>query len=293
MLVDAKVRKAMKRKWLSVLLAAALFCLSASPTALAEPDTGSPTPTPATGSASVSPSATPVVDEEATLCPELLKNGSRGDYVMLLQMRLRDLGYYNYKITGVFGAVTENAVNLFQKNNGLVVDGAVGQKTAQVLYSNQAQRTAPTVAAKKPAPTVVPTGKLWDWYKTVNKSWPKLSTRTVRDVYTGKTYKMTRVGGSNHADVEPATKADCDIFKSTYGGSWSWDRRPVIVSIGGTWVAASINGMPHGYETISGNGMTNQVCIHFLNSRTHIQNMKDSDHQECVQIAATVRKASN
>ena len=33
---------------------------------------------------------------------EIFNNGSQGDGVLNLQMRLRDLGYYNYKITGYY-----------------------------------------------------------------------------------------------------------------------------------------------------------------------------------------------
>ncbi len=39
------------------------------------------------------------------------------------------------------------------------------------------------------------------------------------------------VGGYNHVDFEPATKEDTAIFKSTYGGKWSWSRRPVLVRL--------------------------------------------------------------
>ena len=31
--------------------------------------------------------------------------------------------------------------------------------------------------------------------------------------------------------------------------------------------------------------MDGQVCIHFLNSRTHGSNIKDPDHQRCIRIA--------
>lgn len=221
----------------------------------------------------------------------VIKKGETGDNVILLQMRLRDLGYYNYKITGFFGDFTATALKDFQKTNSLTADGVAGRKTMDTLYTNSAKRKPiePRVKPQtaKPGSTGKKTyGALKDWFDYVNKRWPRGAKAKVMDFNTRKVYYMIRVGGHYHVDVEPATKKDTQIFKSTYGGEWSWDRRAVIVWLGGVAIAASTNGMPHGYETISGNGMTNQVCIHFLNSRTHVHNMRDPEHQRQVRRAA-------
>ena len=125
-----------------------------------------------------------------------------------------------------------------------------------------------------------------DWYDEAQYAFPRMTSAKCVDLWTGISFWMIRVGGSNHADVEPVTKEDTAKFKQAYGGEWSWDRRPIIVKLGNKWVAASINGMPHGYETIPDNGMQNQVCIHFLNSRTHVRNMADRVHQQMVKQAA-------
>lgn len=54
---------------------------------------------------------------------ETIKKGSRGYDVWLLQHAL------NLYTDGIFGSLTDEAVRLFQKENGLVVDGIVGPKT--------------------------------------------------------------------------------------------------------------------------------------------------------------------
>lgn len=47
-----------------------------------------------------------------------------------------DLGYTEAGTPdGVFGALTDQAVMHFQKRNGLEVDGVVGQKTWERLFS--------------------------------------------------------------------------------------------------------------------------------------------------------------
>lgn len=291
----------------AVILGLLLVQLLPLPIALAEPDaTPAPTDTPAPEATilpaptdSAAPEATdePTTDEPIYLPEEtktgIVKKGMQCDEVILLQMRLRDLGYYNYKITNYFGSYTEDAVKGFQKENELSVDGVMGPKTFDILFSNDAKR-APVKEVIKPTPTPlklpgqvksVPKGKLMTWDKGRNL-FPRGTSTAVIDVYTRVQYAMTRVGGSKHFDVEPSTKADCARLKSTYGGTWSWTRRPVIIKLNGTWVAGSTNGMPHGYETVPNNGMTGQVCIHLLNSATHIRGIPDAAHQRCVQIAA-------
>ena len=63
----------------------------------------------------------------------VLKRGSRGDEVVTLQKKLKQWGYYDGSVDGVFGAGTEKAVQYFQRKNGLVADGIVGTKTAAAL----------------------------------------------------------------------------------------------------------------------------------------------------------------
>ena len=63
----------------------------------------------------------------------VLKRGSRGDEVVTLQKKLKQWGYYDGSVDGVFGAGTEKAVQYFQRKNGLTADGVVGAKTAAAL----------------------------------------------------------------------------------------------------------------------------------------------------------------
>lgn len=62
-----------------------------------------------------------------------LRRGDRGVDVVHLQTRLTAMGYGAGKIDGIFGIKTLEAVKMLQIDNGLVVDGIVGQKTWAVL----------------------------------------------------------------------------------------------------------------------------------------------------------------
>ena len=74
-------------------------------------------------------------------------------------------------------------------------------------------------------------------------------------------------------------------MKSIYGGSWSWNRRPILVKYNGHVYAASMNGMPHGTTTITNNNFPGHFCIHFYGSKTHGTKRVDATHQNCVALA--------
>ena len=59
--------------------------------------------------------------------------GSSGETVKQIQQRLKSWGYYVGSVDGVYGAKTSAAVRLFQKKNGLTVDGIAGKSTLAAL----------------------------------------------------------------------------------------------------------------------------------------------------------------
>ena len=59
----------------------------------------------------------------------ILKLGSTGPYVKLLQSTLLRLGYNISQIDGIFGLNTQEVVLKYQKDNGLKADGIVGKNT--------------------------------------------------------------------------------------------------------------------------------------------------------------------
>jgi len=70
----------------------------------------------------------------------VLKEGSRGEEVALLQQKLKVLGYFNYpEITSYYGTVTKESVKKFQKDNNLFADGIVGPDTYSALDSKWSQ----------------------------------------------------------------------------------------------------------------------------------------------------------
>lgn len=63
----------------------------------------------------------------------LCKIGSRSEEIRAVQQALKEKGYYNYTVDGIFGTRTRSAVVSFQKDNGLDPDGIAGEKTLKAL----------------------------------------------------------------------------------------------------------------------------------------------------------------
>jgi peptidoglycan hydrolase-like protein with peptidoglycan-binding domain len=214
-----------------------------------------------------------------------LKQGSKGANVKDLQIVLSMKGFLTGRVDGVFGSATKSAVMRFQRSVKLKTDGIAGNYTLSALYT---MLNPPDLSGLEAWPggqdayTALPIEKLsWSSASSVFK---KYSDAVIVDVRTGYVFNVRRTGGSNHADVETITPLDTAIFHRS-AGNFSWDRRPIWVIVNGRRLAASINCMPHGYDTLPGNDFKGQICIHFVGSRTHDSNCTDADHQGCINEA--------
>ena len=122
---------------------------------------------------SLTPTPVPTVFNVMQVTPDpneptpepVLRSGSAGDRVLTAQQRLQELGYYAGELDGRFGPGTMDAVQRFQRRNGLEADGMIGSDTAAVLYAAEAlpEATATPEPTATPDPTPVPEAAL-PWY---------------------------------------------------------------------------------------------------------------------------------
>ncbi len=63
----------------------------------------------------------------------VLRNGSTGYNVTLIQRLLNNAGYGSLVEDGIFGVSTDTALKQFQKDRNLTVDGVVGSQTWEAL----------------------------------------------------------------------------------------------------------------------------------------------------------------
>lgn len=66
----------------------------------------------------------------------LSQYGSSGEEVKQIQSKLKEWGYYQGNVDGIFGSQTYEAVRKFQSSNGLKVDGIAGSQTLAALGIN-------------------------------------------------------------------------------------------------------------------------------------------------------------
>ena len=279
---------------------------------------------------------------------DTLKIESEGQAVNELQTQLKEKGYFKGDVTGYFDNETKAAVKRFQVQKGFIATGMVDENLGKLIAAGtsssaktetavsksavsatSAAAAAGTMAAKaaatapaaaKPATAAAKAAskakdakiEVLDWWKDARYVFKIGTVAKVIDVWSGKSFKIVRTYGGNHADCETLTKEDTEIMKAIWGGSWSWNRRPVVLEIGERRLAASMAGMPHagldelpadqtvssrsgGYgrgtnlDKIKDNDMSGHFDVHFLNSRTHGTDKVDPQHQAAIKIAAKAK----
>lgn len=214
---------------------------------------------------------------------------TKSQVVCLIQDRLRELGYLNFRDSYRFADMTYKAVISFQVNNGLTGDGNVGADTFYAMFDPEAKRkpiNPQVVIHSGPGYTAQQqiSGEATPWSK-VDSLIPIGTDFTITDCKTATSFQMRRTGGVHHAKVEPLTQEDTQSFLKIFGGTPNWEKRPCVVTIGQQKIACSLFGMPEGADTIPGNGMEGNTSLYFQDSVSDIGGTPDIEHQEAVQSA--------
>lgn len=85
------------------------------------------------------------------------QTGSTGTEVSQIQAMLAFLGYLQTAPDGIYGPKTKEAVQRFQSDKGLVIDGIVGPITWGALFGGAATPPAPPAIIPVPRPAPAPT----------------------------------------------------------------------------------------------------------------------------------------
>ena len=161
-----------------------------------------------------------------------------------------------------------------------------------ILSSSSVSRSyveRPPIVQAQAANSSVKNGQLVDWFKEGSKLLKPGQQFTAIDTQTGKSMRLVVLGGSNHCDIEPLTKADTDTMLALFT-KWTWTPRPVCIQVNGQAIAASLSGMPHTtIENITDNGVTGHFDMYLYNSGPHGSGISASyvqQHRDAVLIAA-------
>lgn len=229
--------------------------------------------------------------EAATPSPagtQLIAYEDTGEIVAMIQTRLRELGYFHFKATGSFLSMTRSAVIEFQKNqvsadgSPIIADGTVGEQSMELLFSQKVTRAAIPKEVHIPIGARAngsqkQTGELVSW-EDVKGQLSAGQTYTLTDFNTGATFGMIYTGGERHAEMEAATANDATVYRDTFGGEYNYSKRPMLISINGKQVACSLQGQPHGMDTVERNDMVGHACLYFNGSKSHVGQLPDVEH---------------
>lgn len=215
---------------------------------------------------------TAALNAAADAFPRPSRPGQKGSQVKLLQEKLIEIGLLpEDAATAVYDQKTRLAVLAFQQEKGLKATGRADADTLLLLFLKP---------EKTPGQTLVP-----EWYAGGSDLIPFGASFEIKDVRSGIVFQVYRMMGQSHLDAEPVSREDTAKMKEAYK-SWRWDRRPILIRYRGEVYAASMNGMPHSYQSNRQSGFPGHFCIHFAYSRGDSSQRLDAEHQLPVLEAA-------
>lgn len=87
-----------------------------------------------------------------------LRLNDENDDVLEMQTALKEQGYYTGSLSGHFGSLTKEAVQKFQRANGLEADGIAGTKTLELLYGSSSSSTDSSASSSSSSSSVLKEG---------------------------------------------------------------------------------------------------------------------------------------
>lgn len=299
----------MMRKWMSAILVALLLATAAMPAALAESYTAY-----FNRSAKIyqkaSTSSKSATFRKGTKCEVVGINGKWAKvkrsgvtaYIQVSNLTMQDrIKAYANRDTKVYKKASSSSASMkVAVNTEVYVVGASGdywkvetkdgKNTAYIRMSDTSWSKVKVSKTESTEPAETKTSwkdqvVVMDWYDGGSSVLDRGDYATLYHCNTGITIRVKRMGGTNHADLEPATAEDTAKLLKISGGQFDWDSEAVILYSEGKYVACAINTMPHGDQTISDNNYEGQFCLHMVNSRTHGSDTVNSCHQKAIEKA--------
>ena len=214
-------------------------------------------------------SAAPAATAAPIATGDALHIGSAGAAVKNVQRALITLGYMKGSADGIYGTKTYLAVQAFQKDNRLTVDGMVGQATLAKLEAAAKAKggvsAAQTSVFKRPGASEV---RYADWYAEIRAQAKLMPDAIIYDYQSGQYYNVHMFSFGKHCDAEPVTEADTQTMYQIMGKEdWTPHAVWVILSDGKVYMASTHS---HGHEVDNNpdNGLQGHICIHFPREMT-------------------------
>lgn len=165
--------------------------------------------------------------------------------IYTLQARLRELGYFNYRATGMFGEMTKAVLNTFRLKNSLATDNLINAQSYTAIFKSTAIRKPILTSVHLPigpqtGNTIVEGGSATS-FKDVDSNFPIGAAVQIQDYITAKTIYAKRTGGENHVVAVLAQNSTTADLKAIFGSTFTWEKRSVVAIINGQRIAAAMS----------------------------------------------------
>ncbi len=204
--------------------------------------------------------------------------GECSDDVLRAETRLSDLGYITTVVNGLWEQTDADALSRFALVNGVEASDALSTLFAPgALFP---VKTVSSVFQSGSAGFVIARGSLMPWDEVVTRLVVGES-YTVTSCYSGIQLHMDCVSVAGYAKLQPALDWDNATLRGFFSSDSTSEKQPVIVSIDGILVAASIQKAP-----VTTDGTLPVYSVYFHSSVSGINEIPDAEHESVVQIAA-------
>lgn len=167
--------------------------------------------------------------------------GLNGTSVKNLQEQLKELGFYHYRVTGIYGPITANAVRQFQQAHGLNVSGVAGPDTLHLLHQyagsplSESKDTFQNMNVVSTSYTAYCKGCSGISKSGVNlRKYPNAKVVAVDPLVIplGSQVYVPGYGLARAVDTGSAIQGKrIDVFIPSLGGALEWGRKPVHIKV--------------------------------------------------------------
>jgi len=206
--------------------------------------------------------------------------GACSDDVLRVETRLSDLGYSTLVINGRWEQADADALSAFAAANGVTT-----VSVEQALFSDEAIPAAGSTGSVFASGTggfALTYGSLMPWDEVKARLQPEVS-YNITSCYSSITLHMVCVSLGAHAKFRPELEWDNATLRGFFSSASSSEKQPIVVSVDGILIAASIQQAAPGADT---DGLP-EYSVYFHDSLTGIHGIPDAEHESVIQIAAS------
>jgi hypothetical protein len=208
--------------------------------------------------------------------------GACSDEVLRVETRLSDLGYTSGVVNGLWEQADADALAAFSAANGVTT-----VSVSEALFSSQAvpaaQQTGGIFAVGASGFALTYGSRMpWDEVKPLLQPGTSYN---VTSCYSSITLHMVCVSTGAHAKFRPELEWDDATLRGFFTSASSSEKQPIVVTINGVLVAASIQQAAPNADAET--GALPEYSVYFRGALSEINGIPDAEHEAVIEIASS------